>query len=166
MRSLILFGLIIFSFSAFSQSVISVTPARPADCQLQNYDRVNWVYEIQKISESEKSATFRFRTQYGACYYTRLEAAQLTPGWQAIGLMGQDALWPWQKDPVKTKLELVSSTELEVEVTFDKTKLFKKRDQEYFYMQFFPNGLASRMFFPWNVYVTATPTNGLKMAIQ
>lgn len=178
--SVILLGLL--SLPVLSETVISISPVRPAHCDVEDYSYVNWIYQVEKISEDEETVVYEFMTEYGSCTDNKLLSAKIDMDLAVVDVDRKDFFIPGlQKRGTKTKLTELSPTEVLVEVTFDKKFLFKKKNERKFGMFFMPGtsfgpimmrrnpqgGLMTyqeKLYFTWNVeLVIDEPTNKVEM---
>lgn len=185
MKVLITLWLLILSQFSFSQAPMSVivTPKRPVDCKIENHRLVNWIYSLKTISEDSDQAVVQFITQYGQCIDGQMIPASIDPIYAVAYVERNNAIWPWQKNGVKTKLEGISDIEFLVTLTFNKKFLFKKQPENhlsfYFqpghslrmtYVDYYGNLRTSHVpyVFPWNVdvYLKETAGYGHSMQIQ
>lgn len=139
MKKLLLALVTVFSVSAFADTVISVTPSRPVNCETENHRYVNWVYDIQKTSEDEKTATFEFYLQHGSCYNGKPAPVQVNVNNVQLLVDRNDFYIPGlQKRGTETVVTQSEADELHVSVVFDKSVLLKKKDSKKMIMFFLP----------------------------
>lgn len=184
MKATVLFIMLIISQLAMAQtSSIIITPERPVDCLITSHPLVNWVYKIQKMDETEQEVKYQFITQYGSCHLNQVNPTAVNNRFASVFVMQTKNLWPWQKEGVKTKTSQFSATELLVEVTFDKTVLFKKSDSNNLMMSYQPgvnygpmyashgaNGYVryyqGQLVFRWNIELSLDQNRETKMSIK
>lgn len=159
----IIFLCLLFSFGAIAQeSMIIVTPDRPLDCMQADHSRVNYVYQVNRVSETAQEVVFEFKTEHGFCNNKKFHAIIIDGERASAGTIQTRFLWPWQKEGVSTELTQVSSTVMNIRLILDKTVLFKKRDYSKLSLQFRPgeilgyqnvNGMAVPyyLYYPWTV---------------
>ena len=99
--------------------------------------QANQVSEVVKVSETEKSAVFQFKTAVGFCDLGRfqLRSAIGTPLAQTL----RNKIVIFEKEPVRSSIEVLSGAEAIITLAFDKKRTFGKRDVATFQMRFFPN---------------------------
>lgn len=157
---MLLLSIFLCSFSAFSQVGVVITPKIPVTCHNDDQrSMVNWVYDIKALGENESEVTFEFKTKYGACVNGRPVPYEIDSA-QASVLLWRGGINLFSKDPFTVSTQILTPSELLVEITFTKKKLFKKdRIARDFAMQFFPLGTWMQMqgrayqglYFPWNL---------------
>jgi hypothetical protein len=139
---------------AFANSTnIVVTPEDPVDCHAQDYPHVNWVYNIEKLSETNDQVVFQFSTKLGACVNHKVVPEVLHTDLVLVDFIQNNFLLPWQKDPGSLSAAFMSPTELRVTLTFDKTRIFKTANREGFELTFYPYGAFSSLY-TWDIELT------------
>lgn len=166
--------------AAGAQTAFSIWPERPVHCQQRDYPLVNQVSEVTKVSETEKTAVFRFRTAIGFCDagYFRLRPGVVNPYVETL----RNRIVIFEKEPVRSAVEIISNAEAVITLAFDKKRTFGKRDVATFQMRFFPNYNApyivsdawgrrywhhpeTNVSFPWQVKVSKLEDGGSELEI-
>lgn len=174
-RFVVFIALAVFSLSVIAETRLEVTPQRPVNCAQFDHAQVNWVYKINKVSESAEQVTFEFITQYGSCVNGRVVPVLLDERIARVSVIRDGFVMPWHKEGAEASLEQASESELRVTVVFDKTLLFKKKVERTLTMFFEPgastwytvqtrNGPQSilwRFTFPWNLMISVDQTTKL-----
>ncbi|MEK7358159.1 MAG: hypothetical protein AAB250_17060 [Bdellovibrionota bacterium] len=151
-----------------AQTGFSIYPDYPVYCEKHDYPRVNQVSKVMKVSETQDKAIFTFKTATGACvegkYVLRSEIGN------ALAQTLRNKLIVFGKEGVKSKIEVISVSEAQITLAFDKKVTFKKRDVATFTMMFYPNYIQpvlrvdawgrsyyqqfANSYYPWQVKVT------------
>lgn len=118
--------------TSLAQTQIEIKPYFPVQCDpiQHNGDKpyLNWQSHIQKISEDDDLVTFRFTTTYGFCNDGLLERRNVKPESLALILMKRKISFGKDKGVVRQSLKVISASDVEVEITFDKNFCFKNRN--------------------------------------
>lgn len=124
----------VFSLSA-AETVVSVTPTRPAKCNLRDYALINMVYELEK-EETSKEVAITFKTSIGTCKNNKITTFKYM-GYQNINMFNEGITYPWSYLP-KVETVLVSENIVKVSLFFDKTKIFKNKSSRKMQFTFAP----------------------------
>lgn len=124
----------VFNLSA-AETVVSVTPTRPAKCNLRDYTLINMVYELDK-EETAKEVVVTFKTSIGACKNNKITTFKYM-GYQNVNMFTEGITYPWSYLP---KVESVQESEniVKVSLLFDKTKIFKNKSSRKMQFTFTP----------------------------
>lgn len=128
---------------------IIMTPDRPVYCKDHDYKRVNFVQNITRVSENESEIVFQFDTTVGNCQNGEFVPVDLDPAIQSVVLLTRRISF---SSPCHSHLDVISPTDSRITMTFDRKRLFKKSNQEWFGMEFMPYGMF-KGYFPWRVLV-------------
>lgn len=128
------------SFSAIANTRIEVLPTRPVDCKVESAPAINWVYEIETISETASELNVELKTSVGSCEAGQIYREDLVPRLAGIEVIRNEILLPFQREGVKARLVSVDRDEAVVSLRFDKKVLFKKSNEKSLMMTFHPGG--------------------------
>lgn len=153
------------SASAFADTKVIVTPARPANCIERDYSTVNWIYYLTKTEETSKSATFQFVTEYGSCVDMKYNPNYIQNNAVYISIIADTIHLPWRKEVVEYEYEAISPTMVKVKMKFDTKRIFKKHTSENFEMIFHPGGDRD-LHFGWYLDLYQDEDNGTSLKIN
>lgn len=139
MRSIILCVSFFLSSLASAQTQVILSADLPASCEREseNHQNLNWIYNLQKIRENEETVGIRFTTAYGSCIGGKRVKKHLDARKQMI-VVFQKKVVLFQERPFKVSISNVSSHEAEVQILFDKKRIFKKSSEKSFDLNFVP----------------------------
>lgn len=155
-----------FAFNIFAQTRIEVSPKVPVNCQKRDEANVNWIYKVQKVSETEEQAIYEFISKHGSCFKGRVSALEIKDRNVQIGMIREGFIFPWQNAGAQVLVIQESETEVRVQLVFDKSILFKNKNQRTFHMSFLPGTSSNQIIrnsngrlviekvslsFPWKV---------------
>ena len=149
MKSLLLMTSLLLSLSSFAQTDVIITPDIPTSCQgTDNRPMVNWISGITNLQEDQSKVTFAFKVMVGACISGKPSYHDINEAKATVSLWKSGLSMPFSKSPFKISKSVTTPGVLDVEITFDKAKIFKNgqltRD---FSLQYFPFGLPQRYFY-------------------
>lgn len=148
------------------ESRLRVTPAKPIDCDLRDYEKVNHVFGIEKVLETEDEVIFRLLSQYGHCEARFFHAHPVRAKYVYVAAMqsGPNFFRKQPVDSVHFEFDLVT---IEVVLTFDKKRLFKKENFRRLYMEYHPLG-AFNEYYRWylDLILTERDETELKLTTQ
>lgn len=143
MKSIILLASLLIGSISFAQSAVIITPQRPLNCdqRMQNHRYINWIYNLQKTQESEDQVSIRFVTSHGSCISGQRSVRNIIGKYAMVSLL-QDKIVLFQKQPYTVKVTPVSAQEVQVDMVFNKKRLFKKDSERSFVMSFMPGEMV------------------------
>lgn len=145
MKKLFVLALVLFAQSglaagARTQTHMQLQPYFPVDCQERDYPLLNRVGPIERVAETKATATFQFRTFVGGCEQGLFLDRAVINQAASVGTYKNKIVLFQKQVPVISQVELVSSHEALVTLTFDKQTAFKKRSVSTYTMEFYPQG--------------------------
>lgn len=167
MRKLLsaLFLLMLFQVPAQAQeTAVIISPVYPVNCEVDDYSMVNWIWNIKKVREDEKTVAFSFSVQYGRCQNKKVVPYKMDANQASVMVYKKEFCILCRKEPAKVQYTVISDTEMSVLMEVNKKFAFEKGNQRSLQLNFIPfyqrqmynyNGAPMmRMvpfIFPWNV---------------